>query len=374
MRLETQFVKLPLLFDVERLREEIAQFSEDEWMGHTTGFAGNTAIPLISLDGEFNDAMHGPMKPTPALGRCPYIQQIMTTFGEVFGRSRLMRVAPGHTVPPHVDVNYHWFNRVRIHIPITTTPDVLFHCGGKHVHMAPGEAWLFNSWMEHTVENNSDAMRVHLVLDASGSPRFWDLVEQGEWPFADRPDPPAEPQFVRFDPALPTQVRTERYNTPVVHSPGELEHLIRALADDVVCSNESETAGRQAFIDAARRFIQAWREVWSEHGMQASGWPHYHRLTYEVDAAVVAIPAELALKSGVDLVHAFRGLVLSSAINEEIAPLYLESEDVPDKLQRTTRSYAPAPAKSSDKTSSDKTSSDKTGSDKTPRNAPCPCG
>ena len=70
MKLETEFVKLPLLFDVERLREEITRFSESEWMGHTTGFAGNSSIPLISLDGEFNDAMHGPMKPTPALARC----------------------------------------------------------------------------------------------------------------------------------------------------------------------------------------------------------------------------------------------------------------------------------------------------------------
>ncbi len=67
MKLETEFVKLPLLFDVERLSKEVAQFSADEWIGHTTGFAGNLSIPLISLHGEFNDAMHGPMQATSAL-------------------------------------------------------------------------------------------------------------------------------------------------------------------------------------------------------------------------------------------------------------------------------------------------------------------
>ncbi len=183
MKLETEFVKLPLLFDVERLRKEIAQFSEDEWMAHTTGYAGNLSIPLISLEGEFNDAMHGPMKPTSALKRCEYIQQIMTTFDEVFSRSRLMRLEPGQEVPPHSDVNYHWYNRVRIHIPITTTEDVLFFCGDQHVHMAPGECWIFNSWLEHTVKNNSDKTRVHLVVDTAGSTKFWDLVKRGDWPF-----------------------------------------------------------------------------------------------------------------------------------------------------------------------------------------------
>jgi len=359
MRLETEFVKLPLRFDVEQLRKEVAQFPEDQWMGHTTGFAGNLSIPLISLNGEYNDAMHGPMKPTSALERCGYIQQIMTTFGEVFGRSRLMRVEPGHTVPPHVDVNYHWFNRVRIHIPITTTEDVLFYCGDRHVHMAAGEAWIFNSWLEHTVENNSDKTRVHLVLDTAGSPRFWALVGQGEWPFKDRKQAAFEPNFVQYEPNKPIDVRTETYNIPLVQSPGELEVLIRALVDDIECSNETEENGKKTFIDLTRNFVRAWREVWSEHGLKPSGWPIYYGLVKQVDSAVVSIKPELTIKSGVDLVSAFRGLVLSSVVNEEFASQYLDKDEVPASLRKTTRSYAPQAENDSERVS---------------RNAPCPCG
>jgi hypothetical protein len=359
MKLETEFVKLPLQFDVERLRKEVAQFSEDEWIAHTTGFAGNLSIPLISLDGEYNDAMHGPMKPTLALDRCEYIRQIMTSFGEVFGRSRLMRLEPGHTVPPHVDTNYHWFNRVRIHIPITTTEDVLFYCGDKHVHMAAGEAWIFNSWSQHTVENNGDKTRVHLVLDTTGSTRFWDLVEQGEWPFKDRQQPASKPHVIAYEPDKPTHIRTETYNAPLVQSPGELEVLIRALVDDIQCANESKEKGKKAFVSLTTNFVRAWREVWSEHGMKPGGWPTYHSLLQQADKSASAITPELIIESGIDLAEAFRSLVLSSAINEEFAPQYLDKDEVPDTLEKITRSYVSAPEDSVEEVA---------------RNAPCPCG
>ena len=359
MKLETEFVKLPLQFDIERLRKEIAQFSEDEWISHTTGFAGNLSIPLISLDGEFNDAMHGPMKPTSALARCEYIQQIVTSFGEVFSRSRLMRLEPGHTVPPHVDVNYHWFNRVRIHIPITTTEDVLFYCGDKHVHMAAGEAWIFNSWSEHTVENNGDKTRVHLVLDTTGSPRFWNMVEQGEWPFKDRQRAASKPHPVAYEPDKPTHIRTESYNVPLVQSPGELEFLIRALVDDIQCANESDEMKKNAFVDLTKNFVRAWREVWSEHGMKPGGWPAYHQLVRKADHVAVATAPELKIESGIDVAVSFRGLVLASAVNEEFAPQYLDKDEVPDALQKTTRSYTSEPQDSIEEV---------------PRNAPCPCG
>ncbi len=44
------------------------------------------SIPLISLNGERNDALHGSMKSTPALQLCEYIQHIMATFDEAFSR------------------------------------------------------------------------------------------------------------------------------------------------------------------------------------------------------------------------------------------------------------------------------------------------
>ena len=56
-----------------------------------------------------------------------------------------------------------------MHIPVITRPEVRFHCDGQVVHMAPGEAWLFDNWRRHRVENATDDARIHLVADTSGT-------------------------------------------------------------------------------------------------------------------------------------------------------------------------------------------------------------
>ena len=341
MKLDTEFIKLPLLFDVERLILEIAQFTDDDWMPHATGYTGNSSIPLISLQGENNDALHGPMRSTSALDSCDYIRQILTDFDEVFSRSRLMRLDAGSEVPPHVDVNYHWHNRVRIHIPITTTDNVLFYCNERHVNMAAGECWIFDSWSEHSVKNNSDETRVHLVLDTTGSPRFWQLAEQGFWPFKDRQSPPATPKVIQYEPDKSSNIRTEIYNAPLVLSPGELEYLTAILINDASRSPESDQEGINKYKWVTKNFVRAWREVWSEHGMKPSGWPLYHHLVKQVNIAISTITPDLVLSSNeVELAPAFRGLVLYSAINEEFAPQYLDKDELPDTLKGAIRKFS----------------------------------
>jgi hypothetical protein len=332
-------------------------------MGHTTGYAGNQSIPLVSLNGEFNDAVHGPMRPTAALERCDYIQQIMTGFDEVFGRSRLMRLEGGSEVPRHVDVNYHWFNHVRIHIPVTTTEDVLFYCGNNCVHMAAGECWIFDTWSEHTVKNNSDKTRVHLVLDITGSARFWELVEQGEWPFADKPHPAADPKFIAYEPGKPVRVRTESFNAPLVQSPGELAFLVRGLVDDIACNDDADEQKKQAVVDLTNGFLRQWREVWSEHGMKPGGWPSYHRLVQQAEKAMFSTAQDLTLRSGANVGRAFGGLVLSAAINEEYAAQYLDKDEIPKKLKKTARAYKPGKPGAGSKAAM-----------AARRNDPCPCG
>jgi quercetin dioxygenase-like cupin family protein len=86
-----------------------------------------------------NDDFSGRMEETPHLQKCEYIRQISCNFGEVLGRSRLMRLTGGSQVPIHVDAIYHWHRHVRTHIPIITNGQVIFHCGGQEVNMKAGE-------------------------------------------------------------------------------------------------------------------------------------------------------------------------------------------------------------------------------------------
>ena len=136
MKLPVPFIKLPLVFDAARLAHEASALPAQAWARHPNDFPGNSAARLVSVEGGENDEVSGPMRMTPHLEASPYIRQVLASLGVVWGRSRLMRLAPGAVVPEHVDTNYHWFSRVRLHIPVITRPGVSFYCDDQVVHMA----------------------------------------------------------------------------------------------------------------------------------------------------------------------------------------------------------------------------------------------
>ena len=51
MRLPKPFYRLPVRFDVERLRAEVAAMPATAWVSHPNDYAGNTSLRLISVDG-----------------------------------------------------------------------------------------------------------------------------------------------------------------------------------------------------------------------------------------------------------------------------------------------------------------------------------
>src|SRR5688572_17304299 len=132
MQLETEFIRLPLRIDAARLAEEVARLPESAWRPHPQGFAGNSAIPLVSVGGDpESDALVGAMRPTPSLAACPYLSQVLASFDSVIGRTRLMRLDGNAEAQRHSDISYYWFDRVRVHVPVVTHPDVTFHCGPR---------------------------------------------------------------------------------------------------------------------------------------------------------------------------------------------------------------------------------------------------
>ena len=196
----------------------------EAWQAHPLGYRGNTAVPLVSVRGEANDFFAGPMAETPWLKQSPYFRQVLASFRVVFGRSRLMGLGAGSEVPRHSDINYHWFSRVRIHVPVITFPEVEFHCAGEMVHMAAGEAWIFDNWKIHRVVNPTERKRIHLVADTVGSSAFWDMAQAA----MDAADAGAGPEArrVAFDPDSNPVLEVESVNTPDVMHPGEMEVLI----------------------------------------------------------------------------------------------------------------------------------------------------
>lgn len=273
MRLSTQFCRLPVRFDVEALRREALSFPDEAWAAHPNAVPGNSSLRLISANGGENDAADGVMLPTAQLRAAPYIRQVLASFGVVWSRSRLLRLAPGASVPAHADINYHWHYRVRVHIPIVTAPQVLFHCDGQTVHMAPGEAWVFDNWRMHHVENRSDQPRIHLVADTTGSAAFWNFVARAS-------DPAISPHEHRFDPTRDVMPLSERVTLAPVMHPAEVELLLLDLRGELIAASaDTGASGRLAsYHGLLDGFCRDWRQLYSLYGNDRAGWPHFAAL------------------------------------------------------------------------------------------------
>jgi len=286
MDIARPFIRLPYWFDAERLAVEVRELGESAWMAHPARMKGNDAVALVSRNAGDNDDFDGSMRCTRHLDQCRYIRQVMAGIGEVFGRSRLMRLAPGAEVATHVDFNYHWYTRVRIHIPIVTHPDVMFYCADENVHMRAGECWIFNSWRRHRVVNTSNISRVHLVLDLAGSSRFWKTVRQAKRfdPVADKARIEEQLTTVPYERGREAVVLTENYNSAPVMSPGELDALVADLIGDF----EKNAANDKSLVEAYKlmlfEFTKDWREVWHLYGYQKEGQPRYQELIDSVFA------------------------------------------------------------------------------------------
>lgn len=292
MKLPREFIRLPLLFDAARMADEVVAMPAHAWQAHPTAYAGNSAVPLISVNGEANDFFAGPMGETNWLQQSPYLRQVLAKFQVVFGRSRLMGLRGGSQVPRHSDINYHWFQRVRIHIPIITFPEVMFHCHDQAIHMGRGEAWIFDNWKLHHVINPTSELRVHLVADTLGSAVFWEMVERSV------AEPVTDAGMIEFDAALRPELSLEQFNTPDVMHPAEVELLSEDLIADLMASGERNPSELvQRFNSAVRAFCQDWRALWAMYGDERQGWDHYQQKRDGLMQQLLAIRKPLMIAS-----------------------------------------------------------------------------
>ena len=313
MRLSKPFIRLPFRFDAGQLAAEAQQFAAERWMPHPSGMAGNSAIALISSGGGDNDSFAGEKRETPHLAHCPYTRQAMASFGEVLSRSRFMRLNAGCEVALHVDFNYHWHSRVRIHIPVVTDSRVIFHCGGSHLHMGAGECWIFDSWRRHRVVNGSAKDRIHLVIDTCGSSRFWGRVASIQHMDAEATDRSA--RQIPFQPDLRPTLRLERYSEAAVMAPGECEALIEDLIADFSANPANNPQIVHAYTMLMRSFAHDWRELWLLHGEEAGGRPSFKALIENTRAKLHPNRRALTTRSnGIGVNAIFAQRVLNAAL------------------------------------------------------------
>ncbi|GAA5004212.1 hypothetical protein GCM10025793_10680 [Lysobacter lycopersici] len=311
MKLQVPFIQLPLLFDAEALAREVLAIDESCWKPHPQGFAGNSMLPLVAVDGDpANETFDGPMLPTPHLRACPYLQQVFAGLGATIGRSRLMRLSGQAEVSRHFDQGYYWADRVRVHVPIVTQPTVRFECGDMAVNMAAGECWIFDTWRMHRVINDADAARIHLVVDTVGGSGFWDLVGRGR-AIGAPPRGPWEPKRVQPAQGVDAEFPLESVNVPVVMSPWEMRSHFGLLFGDALPHPQL-----QQVQWLAAQLLRGWQGLWAQYGESRAGHQHYRALLDRFQEQALPLSEPLLLNNNGGFQLAMRLLILQSAIGD----------------------------------------------------------
>lgn len=107
----------------------------------------------------------------------PVLAQAVRDYGYargVFPRMMLANMPPGGVIHPHIDANPAAKWPHKIHVPITTNPDVVSFFGGEEHRFPVGQAVEVNNLGPHWVRNDGATDRVHLIFE------YYD---------ADQPDP-----------------------------------------------------------------------------------------------------------------------------------------------------------------------------------------
>lgn len=170
-----KYIRLPFLFDVNKLQLEVQQLLDEKWLLHyqTMHYEGAwSAIPLRSVGGKPDDVIISPLDDaeyadTIFLQKSKYLQEVLHTFKCPLRAVRLLKLDAGAIIKEHRDAELN-FERgeVRIHVPVITNGKVEFFLDNEKFHMKEGECWYMNFNLLHSIYNNGDTARIHLVIDA----------------------------------------------------------------------------------------------------------------------------------------------------------------------------------------------------------------
>jgi hypothetical protein len=170
-------LRLAVRFDPGALGRDLSRLEESEWVDHfvTQNYEGTWSVaPLRAPAGAvhpikmiYPDPACDTFVDTPLLARCEYFRQVLAAFQCPIQAVRLMKLTAGSSIKAHTDHDLAAeHGTVRLHIPVTTNPDVHFVLNGREVLMGEGECWYLRLSDPHSVANCGGVDRVHLVLDA----------------------------------------------------------------------------------------------------------------------------------------------------------------------------------------------------------------
>ena len=166
--------KLVSKINVDSIKDKIYKFTKEEWeefdfRQKTYEVHKNTeTIPLI-FDNDFR-LSNPPYLKTYELFKYE-LDEIKQIFENFYGKGYIIRallilLKSNSKIPKHMDSGKSLSICHRVHIPIITNKNVLFEIDNEIKNLKEGEMWeINNSEKDHSVINDSNLDRVHLIVD-----------------------------------------------------------------------------------------------------------------------------------------------------------------------------------------------------------------
>ena len=169
----TRYIKFNQQYNVRLLQSELATAMALNWQDHFNkkDYNGSwQSISLQSASGKEDDILANYGKEgyqeTDLLKKLPYIKSIIDSWHCPKESIRLLALHPGAEIKPHRDRGCNYVNGVcRIHIPIQTNQAVQFKVSDEFLVLEEGSSWYIDFDETHSIVNNGQSVRVHLVMD-----------------------------------------------------------------------------------------------------------------------------------------------------------------------------------------------------------------
>jgi hypothetical protein len=169
------YARLDLPFDIQAVQHEVHSLPA-QWHAHFNNahYDGQwTAVALRSPGAEgahiFPGARGGEeYGDTPLLNNCPAIRELLSRLQCPVMSVRLMNLEKGALIKPHTDQDLAFEKgELRLHFPVITNDRVHFYANDVLLKMKEGECWYVNVNLPHSVLNEGETDRIHLVVDCT---------------------------------------------------------------------------------------------------------------------------------------------------------------------------------------------------------------
>jgi hypothetical protein len=163
--------KFSMLNQLKNILNDISDSDWEEYTFRQKNFSNHIytrTIPII-FNEDFRSQSPTRTKWYPLFGEC--LKELNIVCNKKYGngffvRSFLVKLLPKTKIPKHIDSGGGLELCNRVHIPIITNEKIKFFVDNQRKYLREGEIWeVNNTRKEHSVSNDSDIDRIHLICD-----------------------------------------------------------------------------------------------------------------------------------------------------------------------------------------------------------------